>query len=664
MRPGCVRIQCNVPLATRPCSLPLSRAHVGLEKGKWFVPLVEGDILGCIRALTPPTKAIRVQSPAGSPNFIMWESCRTMPLVGGFSRGSSVSPASSFRRCSILTSVTLIGSQGLLQATSIWTDLLQHSQKEVHGLFSPTFDDLGAASGTSGNWNPAPRPADRFNAAVVGPEIRQLPNWLDILLFVCGRTRSSRGSAIACNLQTSDCTRIAQLWNVVEVRSTSAEFPWFSDKVAARSATRTCFIAISSPSPQFDEELRPGIYFMRSVFLVDRSTPVTVQDFVQLLRQDRWNMARRGTLLVTHWTRIREDSGSIPGPAILISTFHGSPKLLRAKFGRGPKQSPWPIPSPIPRPCAACTVSNDLAVNETNRIRLERASQKHSSDTHKTPYDRVKRCRERKINIKAPERVNVDFPEKSRRPEASSGTMPSCEDPARDSQREANLRTKNTWRWVCPAVVNRLLESASGNTNMVGTFQLDCNSSGVREWCWMDVRQVLLKANYTFNLDSGANIITGDLRRSRRGFHVVRDAVKGCWFFGASVAGVNEDRVPTIDARFQAIGDVPLTKKSPPIDASRRCCTSDYVFLIGFARADQWRKRLRVGRRVGASSGAIYASSFVVLSDVGRTVSMPIVINSPPLERGSRTADMASSSYIATAGPSSMGVVVEKPLLK
>ncbi|KAJ8890601.1 hypothetical protein PR048_010110 [Dryococelus australis] len=41
-----------------------------------------------------------------------------------------------------------------------------------------------------------------------------------------------------------------------------------------------------------------------------------------------------------------------------------------------------------------------------NRIRLERAAQKQSSDTHKTPYERVKRCRERKINIKASESVN------------------------------------------------------------------------------------------------------------------------------------------------------------------------------------------------------------------------------------------------------------------
>ncbi|KAJ8884598.1 hypothetical protein PR048_016455 [Dryococelus australis] len=39
------------------------------------------------------------------------ESCRTMPFVGGFSRGYPVSPAPSFQRRSIFTSITLIGSQ-------------------------------------------------------------------------------------------------------------------------------------------------------------------------------------------------------------------------------------------------------------------------------------------------------------------------------------------------------------------------------------------------------------------------------------------------------------------------------------------------------------------------------------------------------------------------
>ncbi|KAJ8882675.1 hypothetical protein PR048_014487 [Dryococelus australis] len=62
-------------------------------------------------ACSHPTKATRVQSLAGSPNFRKWESCMTMPLVGEFSRGSPVSSAPSFRRRSILTSITNIGSE-------------------------------------------------------------------------------------------------------------------------------------------------------------------------------------------------------------------------------------------------------------------------------------------------------------------------------------------------------------------------------------------------------------------------------------------------------------------------------------------------------------------------------------------------------------------------
>ncbi|KAJ8867659.1 hypothetical protein PR048_031462 [Dryococelus australis] len=70
-----------------------------------------GSALAKRLARSPPTKA--VQSPAGSPNFRKWESCRTMPLVDGFSRGFPVSPSPSFRRRSIFTSITLIGSQDL-----------------------------------------------------------------------------------------------------------------------------------------------------------------------------------------------------------------------------------------------------------------------------------------------------------------------------------------------------------------------------------------------------------------------------------------------------------------------------------------------------------------------------------------------------------------------
>ncbi|KAJ8873619.1 hypothetical protein PR048_024437 [Dryococelus australis] len=46
-------------------------------------------------------------------------------------------------------------------------------------------------------------------------------------------------------------------------------------------------------------------------------------------------------------------------------------------------------------------------------IRLEIASQKQSTNTHKSPYARAKRCRGRKINIQEPGRVNVDVDFKS-----------------------------------------------------------------------------------------------------------------------------------------------------------------------------------------------------------------------------------------------------------
>ncbi|KAJ8866216.1 hypothetical protein PR048_032059 [Dryococelus australis] len=64
-------------------------------------------------ARSPPTKANR------------WESCRTMPLVGGFSLGSPVSLTPSFRRRSIFTSITLIGSE------DFDTDILAHEGATV-----------------------------------------------------------------------------------------------------------------------------------------------------------------------------------------------------------------------------------------------------------------------------------------------------------------------------------------------------------------------------------------------------------------------------------------------------------------------------------------------------------------------------------------------------
>ncbi|KAJ8870197.1 hypothetical protein PR048_029213 [Dryococelus australis] len=64
-------------------------------------------------SLSRGTKANRVQSPAESPDFCKWESCRAMPFVSGFSRRSPNSPAPSFQSRSLFTSITLIGPQDL-----------------------------------------------------------------------------------------------------------------------------------------------------------------------------------------------------------------------------------------------------------------------------------------------------------------------------------------------------------------------------------------------------------------------------------------------------------------------------------------------------------------------------------------------------------------------
>ncbi|KAJ8886297.1 hypothetical protein PR048_012508 [Dryococelus australis] len=54
-----------------------------------------------------------------------WCHYRIFVLVGGFSRGSPVSPSLSFRRCSFLTSIILIGSQDL--AVNSCSNLFSHS---------------------------------------------------------------------------------------------------------------------------------------------------------------------------------------------------------------------------------------------------------------------------------------------------------------------------------------------------------------------------------------------------------------------------------------------------------------------------------------------------------------------------------------------------------
>ncbi|KAJ8891850.1 hypothetical protein PR048_004404 [Dryococelus australis] len=103
-------------------------------------PLGVGAAVADRLARSHPTKTNRVQSPAGSPtDFRMWESWQTMPLVGGFSRGSHVFPVLSFRRCSIITSIILIGSQDV--AVKSRPCLFPHSPFGAL-VYATTLDDV------------------------------------------------------------------------------------------------------------------------------------------------------------------------------------------------------------------------------------------------------------------------------------------------------------------------------------------------------------------------------------------------------------------------------------------------------------------------------------------------------------------------------------------
>ncbi|KAJ8895988.1 hypothetical protein PR048_001329 [Dryococelus australis] len=89
-------------------------------------------------ACSPPTKAFRVQSAAGSlPDFRKWKSCRTMPLVGGFSRGSPVPPPLSLP-APLHNSIALIGSQDL--AVKSHLNFFNHSITRYPAHYACSFE--------------------------------------------------------------------------------------------------------------------------------------------------------------------------------------------------------------------------------------------------------------------------------------------------------------------------------------------------------------------------------------------------------------------------------------------------------------------------------------------------------------------------------------------
>ncbi|KAJ8867956.1 hypothetical protein PR048_031765 [Dryococelus australis] len=108
----------NYSSASKPAPRPVAKAVVDFLPSRqptWPVGERIRVILDCddnTLSFEKNYEFLGVAFRARSQDFLMWELCWTMPLVGWFSLGSPISPALSFRCCSI-TSITAMGSQHL-----------------------------------------------------------------------------------------------------------------------------------------------------------------------------------------------------------------------------------------------------------------------------------------------------------------------------------------------------------------------------------------------------------------------------------------------------------------------------------------------------------------------------------------------------------------------
>ncbi|KAJ8872612.1 hypothetical protein PR048_026218 [Dryococelus australis] len=135
------------------------------------------------------TEAIRLQSPAGSPDFRMWESCRTMPLAGGFSRGSPVSAAPYSLQS---PSSALKTTQSPIQARRCSRASLTPPREEG-GFSSPPYA-------------PPPPPGTK------GPPHQRRRNILEVELQQSFRPCLSTESALSCSRSRDDVKEHA-LWS-------------------------------------------------------------------------------------------------------------------------------------------------------------------------------------------------------------------------------------------------------------------------------------------------------------------------------------------------------------------------------------------------------------------------------------------------------------------
>ncbi|KAJ8888317.1 hypothetical protein PR048_007804 [Dryococelus australis] len=192
----------------------------GVQATNYKTLVLAADAVAERFARSPPNKARRVQCPAWSPDFRKWESCRTMPLVAGFSQGSPVSPTPSFRLRSIFPSITLIDSQNIAvkSRTNLFNSLhlswhkCKYSINRLAEQINFTY-----AKCTRTRWEIGALRLFLEKIAIPLPMLA-MSNSTTSVAALCGWVRELSGSIRASTFQASVQTRLLRPWSRLTIR--------------------------------------------------------------------------------------------------------------------------------------------------------------------------------------------------------------------------------------------------------------------------------------------------------------------------------------------------------------------------------------------------------------------------------------------------------------
>ncbi|KAJ8883900.1 hypothetical protein PR048_015755 [Dryococelus australis] len=367
-----------------------------------------------VHTRSPPTKANRVQPPAESSGFRKWESCRTMPLVGGFlwdipfrpplhscaSPYSLRSPTSALKilllRVAQISSLTYYGNSSFTLAIHQQVPTL--SPADLAPRVVPKSKDISEIDIICWKTFPVNEGVSISTAIISVKSATFCIVGLNVM-------RSMQES----HLRTRHLSDAEALF-FIRVPSPAESRPTLAD--AARGG---------SPSISPRTRVREALPGDRRVICYATSQEVEDNCFVSpsrahtpslfILRRRCENANKKGV----EGARGRENIPRVGGaPSHPQIDEQWIPAFRHSHLPPQPVAQRQKIEFRTLSGAIGYVVLTGLRTPPSSRTQPQRsglreslASQKLSSDTHKTPYDRVKRCRGRKINIEASERVNV-----------------------------------------------------------------------------------------------------------------------------------------------------------------------------------------------------------------------------------------------------------------